>query len=69
MENHRYRCPKCSNREYQKDQFRATGGMWAKIFDVQNKHFTTVTCTNCTYTEIYKVKSSRLENVFDLLSN
>jgi predicted nucleic-acid-binding Zn-ribbon protein len=43
--------------------------MWAKIFDVQNKHFTTVTCTNCTYTEIYKVKSSRLENVFDLLSN
>jgi predicted nucleic-acid-binding Zn-ribbon protein len=58
-------CPKCSNNQYEKDQFRATGGLLSKVFDIQNKHFTTVSCSRCTYTELYKVKSSDLENVFD----
>lgn len=69
MENTKYSCPKCNNNDYLKDEFRATGGFWTKIFDVQNKHFTTVTCTRCKYTEIYKVKSSKLENVFDFFTN
>jgi predicted nucleic-acid-binding Zn-ribbon protein len=58
-------CPKCSNNQYEKDQFRATGGLLSKVFDIQNKHFTTVTCSRCTFTELYKTKSSDLENVFD----
>lgn len=58
-------CPKCNNNQYETDQFRATGGMLSKMFDIQNKHFTTVTCTHCTFTELYKTKSSNLENVFD----
>ena len=69
MENSKYRCPKCYNREYTKDEFRATGGFWTKVFDIQNKNFTTVTCTQCSYTEIFKVKSSKLENVFDFFTN
>ena len=40
-------CPKCGHEEFETDQFRATGGNFAKIFDVQNKRFTTVTCTRC----------------------
>jgi predicted nucleic-acid-binding Zn-ribbon protein len=28
-----------------------------------------VTCTRCSYTEIYKVKSNKLENVFDFFTN
>ena len=31
MEN--WKCPKCKNEEYEKDQFQATGGDFAKIFD------------------------------------
>lgn len=58
-------CPKCNNNQYEIDQFRATGGMLSKMFDIQNKHFTTVTCTQCTFTELYKTKSSNIENVFD----
>ncbi len=61
-------CPKCSNNKYDVDQFRATGGLLSKIFDVQNKHFTTVTCTRCTFTEMYKTRSSNLENVFDFFA-
>ncbi|MBL4772463.1 MAG: zinc ribbon domain-containing protein [Alcanivoracaceae bacterium] len=61
----KWSCPKCSNNQYETDQFRATGGMFSKIFDIQNKHFTTVSCSRCTFTELYKTKSSNLENIFD----
>ena len=43
--------------------------MWAKIFDVQNKRFLTVTCSTCTYTEIYRTTSSTLGNVFDFFTS
>jgi len=62
-------CPKCSNTHYEIGEFRATGGMFSKIFDIQNKRFTTVTCTRCKYTEIYKADSSTLGNIFDFFTN
>ena len=64
-----YRCPKCDNGQYETDEFRAAGGFLSKIFDVQSKKFTTVTCTRCKYTEIYKADSSMLGNIFDLFTN
>ena len=68
MEHPNYKCPKCSNMQYETDEFRATGGFLSKVFDVQNKKFTTVTCTQCTYTEIYRADSSMLGNVFDFFT-
>ncbi|WP_276717443.1 zinc ribbon domain-containing protein [Caloranaerobacter azorensis] len=62
-----WKCPKCSNTSYETDQFQATGGTFAKLFDIQNKKFTTVTCTRCRYTEIYKADASQLSNIFDFL--
>ena len=41
----------------------------AKIFDVQNKKFSTVTCVHCRYTEVYKTDTSTLGNVFDFFTN
>jgi len=67
MEN--WKCPKCGHREYEKDQFQATGGNFAKIFDVQNKKFVTISCTNCGYTEIYKKATSAGMNIFDFLTD
>ena len=32
-----WKCIKCGNSEFENDQFQATGGNFAKIFDVQNK--------------------------------
>jgi predicted nucleic-acid-binding Zn-ribbon protein len=63
-----YICPKCRNDLYETDEFRATGGFLSKVFDVQNRKFTTVTCTRCRYTEIYKADSSMLGNIFDLFA-
>lgn len=66
--NH-WTCPKCSNTAYETDQFAATGGRFSKIFDVQNKKFKTVSCTNCGFTEIYKRTTSTLGNVIDFFTN
>jgi predicted nucleic-acid-binding Zn-ribbon protein len=64
-----YTCPKCGNSQYETDEFRATGGMLSKLFDVQSKKFTTISCTQCRYTELYKADSSTLGNIFDLFTN
>lgn len=66
--NKKWECPKCDNVEFDTDIFQATGGILAKIFDVQNKKFTTVSCTRRQYTEIYKTNTSGLANVFDFFT-
>jgi len=69
MQHANWQCTKCGNTTFETDQFRATGGMFSKIFDVQNKRFTTVTCDRCTHTEIYRTKSSKLGDVLDFFTN
>ena len=60
-----YACVKCNNTGYTTDEFRATGSGFARFFDVQNKKFTTVSCTQCGYTEIYRGDTSKWGNVAD----
>lgn len=69
MQHHRWVCPKCNNHEFETDVFQATGGGLAKIFDVQNRRFTTVSCTRCQYTEIYRTDTSKLSNIFDFFTS
>ena len=64
-----YQCPKCSNGEYETGEMRATGGFWSKIFNIQTRRFSTVTCVRCRYTEIYQADTSMLGNIFDLFAN
>ncbi len=68
MKHDNWQCPKCGNDEFETGQFAATGGGLTKIFDVQNKKFTTVTCSRCKFTEIYKAETSMLGNVFDFFT-
>ncbi|TYB78720.1 zinc ribbon domain-containing protein [Bizionia myxarmorum] len=69
MKQLNYSCPKCDHKNYQVSEMRATGGTFSKIFDIQNKKFTSVTCARCTYTEFYKTKTSGLSNVFDFFTS
>ena len=64
-----FTCPKCRAHSYDVGEFRGAGGFWSKIFDVQGKRFTTVSCTRCHYTEFYKAETSMLGNIFDLFTN
>ena len=68
MTQKKYICPKCGNNYYETDQIRTTGGAFSKIFDVQNKKFTVITCTKCKYSELYKGDTSTLGNVLDFFT-
>ncbi|WP_019909830.1 zinc ribbon domain-containing protein [Paenibacillus sp. HW567] len=60
-------CSKCGCKDYAVDQFQATGGNFAKLFDVQNKKFITISCQECGYTELYKANTSTGLNILDFL--
>ena len=62
-------CIKCGNTSFEHDQFQATGGNFAKIFDIQNKKFITISCTRCGFTELYKQQTSTGWNILDWLVN
>ena len=53
--------------QYEADRLQATGGNFAKIFDVQNKKFVTVSCCQCGYTELYKEQGGEGWDVLDFL--
>ncbi len=61
MEKRQYVCSKCGCNKYESDQFQATGGNFAKIFDIQNKKFITISCSQCGYTELYKAYKRWME--------
>lgn len=65
MSNQQWNCPKCGCNDFEQDQFQATGGTFAKLFDIQNKKFVTVSCIRCGYTEIYKRATDDAMNVLD----
>ena len=69
MQHEKWQCPKCGYEQFETDVFQATGGTFAKLFDVQNKKFTTVSCRRCRYTELYKGDTSALGNFFDFFTN
>ena len=64
-----WKCPKCGNEEFEKDQLQATGGNFSKVFNVQNKKFITISCKKCGYTELYREETSAGMNIFDFLMN
>lgn len=70
MENKpvQYVCPKCGNTHLSTTSSGHRGN-FAKIFDIQNKRFITVSCTQCGYTEIYKAQTSQGWNILDFLLN
>lgn len=63
-----YECLKCGNKKFETDTIRTTGGVFSKIFDVQNKKFTVVSCTSCRYSELYKGDTTTLGNVLDFFT-
>jgi uncharacterized protein len=62
-------CLKCGTATYDTDQFVATGGGITKMLDIQRRKFTTVSCTRCKYTGLYKAPASVFGNRFDLFIN
>ena len=62
-----FSCAKCYNNQYTTEEIRTTG-KYSRFFDLQNKKFTAVSCTQCGFTEIFRGDSSMLGNFLDILS-
>jgi uncharacterized protein len=58
-------CPKCGNLELEVGQVYMAGSLATKIFNIQNRRFTTLTCTKCQYTEFFKIPMKNIHNVLD----
>lgn len=69
MQHQKWQCPKCKNNKFETGQLSGTGGFFSKFFNIQNQKFTTVSCSQCNYTEIYKGTTSTLDNVIDFFGN
>ena len=67
QEQRNYVCPKCGCTQFESDQFQATGGNFAKIFDIQNKKFITISCSQCGYTELFMAQTDSGMNILDFL--
>ena len=67
MEERQFICPTCGCHDFVSDQFQATGGNFAKLFDVQNKKFITISCSQCGYTELYRADTEAGMNILDFL--
>ncbi len=67
QEQRNYVCSKCGCTQFESDQFQATGGNFAKIFDIQNKKFITISCSQCGYTELFKAQTDSGMNILDFL--
>lgn len=58
-------CPKCGNKEFVMGEVYMADSKAAKVFNIQNRKFTTFTCSRCSYTEFYQVPMSNALNVLD----
>jgi uncharacterized protein len=62
----KYYCPKCGSKTCKTGEVRVAGGFFTSLFNIQYKHFTTLTCTECMYTELYNLPSKDLTELFDI---
>lgn len=64
----RYECPKCGHLQCRRGEMRSTSSFLTKLFNVQNRRFTTYTCTRCGYTELFEARSNVAGDVLDFFS-
>ena len=64
-----YKCPECGNTNYETGQIRVSGGFWSSFFDVGNRRYNTVTCTECGYTKFYRKSVSGIQKIFDFMGS
>ena len=70
VKRRKYACDKCAGTRYKAGKIRTTGSGISRFLNLQNQKFATVSCSNCGYTEIYRMDSGgTIADVFDILTN
>ena len=66
MNHPNWKCPKCGHLELEEGEIHVAGGVLDSLADTESRKFLTVTCKQCTYTELYQAKSNPLVGIFDM---
>ncbi|MCX8251240.1 MAG: zinc ribbon domain-containing protein [Dehalococcoidia bacterium] len=70
MELKEYSCDKCDAKTYKSGELRTTGSGLSRFFNLQNQRYTTIACTECGFTEMYRMDGGgKAGNILDILSN
>jgi len=70
MAKRSYSCEKCKSIECRTGEIRTTGSGVSRFLNLQNQKYSTVSCSQCGYTELYRMDGSgKLGNILDVLSN
>lgn len=65
-----YSCDKCGAKTYQSGELRTTGSGISRFLNLQNQKYATVACTECGFTELYRVDvGGRAASVLDIFTN
>jgi len=62
----KYICPKCGSKTFVTSEISTSGHLFTRILNIQSKRFTSVTCSECKYTEFYNLSPKRLGEVLDI---
>ncbi|MEI6050875.1 MAG: zinc ribbon domain-containing protein [Bacteroidota bacterium] len=62
----KYSCPKCGSKNCKTGEIRTTGGFFTSFLNIQYKHFTSVICSECGYTELYSLPLKKLFDILDI---
>ena len=62
-----FKCPKCAHDGCERLDISTAGGILSRLYNVQHRKFTAVTCMACGFTELYREQSSMAANVADVL--
>jgi len=62
----KYTCPKCGSKTCIIGEISTTGNFLTRVLNIQSKRFTSVTCSECKYTEFYHLSTKRLSDVLDI---
>jgi len=63
----KYTCSKCGGHEFEIGEVFMAGSVVAKMFNFEFKRFTSVTCTKCTNTELFKTPKKEIQNTLDFV--
>jgi hypothetical protein len=69
MEKRDYVCHKCRSTTYKTGELRTTGSGLSRFLNIQNQKYSTVACSECGYTELYRRDGGGIGNIIDLFTN
>jgi predicted nucleic-acid-binding Zn-ribbon protein len=64
----KYTCPKCGSKQFEIGEMWVSSNFFSRIFDIQGRRFTNVTCQKCRYTEFFKTSQKAIGEVYNNLA-